>query len=113
VRPAVTTQNAMASVDTSKAGKKARRGDSPLPKLPLNARTKLRDLLQQNLTTTGDFAGTLSLPTTTPLPVLTFHKNEQSHASTTLRFPVEKSTSQYDALVEVNGILPIAHRAAS
>jgi len=66
--------------------------------LPLNARTKLRDLLQ-NIACPGNFAGSLSLDsTTTPQPVISFRNGG---ACETLRFPLEKSTRQYDALVQV------------
>ena len=65
---------------------------APEPCLPaLNARTKLRDLLQQNVTCAGHFAGGYSLPANAPLPVLSFRRNADSRRCETLRLPVDKA----------------------
>jgi hypothetical protein len=80
------------------------------PRLPPNARGKLRALLQ-NLTCPGDFAGSIPLPAATPLPIIAFfeYKSSDESAGTsrspekhTLRLAVEKGRHQYDALVEAS-----------
>jgi|TARA_B110000971_G_scaffold215927_1_gene250160 hypothetical protein len=74
--------------------------------LPINARSKLRTLLQ-SLAAPGDFAGGITLAKDAVLPVISIPQPSSDSGKrtrarrNTLRLPVEKATQQYDALVKV------------